>query len=370
MKAYVLKAIGNLEYTDVPIPSLEHGWALVETGAAGICGSDLPRIFTTGTYHFPTIPGHEFSGQVVDVCDRQDKMWIGKRVGIFPLIPCMKCTCCQKKQYEMCRHYDYLGSRRDGGFAEYTAVPVWNLIDLPENMSIKEAAMLEPASVALHAIRKLDLSDCDTAALFGLGTIGLLIVQWLHILRVNKVYTVGHDPGHGAMLKKIVSKEYEYKNISRDLTNSIQEEQEETVVSWITDRTNGEGTSIAIDCVGTSRSLENCLNCVKPGGQILVVGNPKEDISLHKDIYWKILRKQIRLTGTWNSSFTHEDEDDWHKVIDECSNGTLNLSALITHELAFDKLHLGLHIAKTREEYCNKIMICKTTGTVDFSNTL
>lgn len=356
MKAYVLKGIGQLEYTDMPMPALQSGWALVQVGAAGICGSDIPRIFKTGTYHFPTIPGHEFAGKVVDAYNPQDRHWIGKQVGIFPLIPCMKCTACKKKQYEMCSNYDYLGSRRDGGFAEFAAVPVWNLIELPENMGIKEAAMLEPASVALHAVRRLNLQEADTAALFGLGTIGLLITQWLHIFGMHTAYAVGHDPGHGDMMLKTASADYEYKNIKRNLDEKTQIQQSEAV-GWILDRTKGEGTSVAIDCVGTSESLENCLNCVKPGGQVLIVGNPKGSICVNKDIYWKILRKQIRITGTWNSSFSHDAEDDWHTVAAFCSKGDLHLSPLITHSLAFHKLHQGLHIARAHEEYHNKIMI-------------
>ncbi len=358
MKAYILKKIGHLEYMDVPIPSLQSGWALIQVDAAGICGSDIPRIFSTGTYHFPTIPGHEFSGRVVDVFDEEDKIWIGKRVGIFPLIPCKKCAACNSKQYEMCNNYDYLGSRRDGGFAEFAAVPVWNLIELPEQIGMKEAAMLEPASVALHAVRRLQLQKNDTAALFGLGTIGIMIVQWLSIFGLPKVYTVGHDPGHGNLMQTIVSDKYQYHNIDKTQNANIQKMQEKDIVSRILDDTQGLGTSIAVDCIGTSDSLEHCLNCVKPGGQILIVGNPKENLSLNKDIYWKILRKQVRITGTWNSSFMHDPKDDWHKVIESCCNGTFHISELITHQLTFDKLHVGLHIAKNHREYHNKIMIC------------
>ena len=127
LKAYVLHEIGELRYEDRPLPEIRPGWALVKVLAAGICSSDIPRIFEKGTYHFPTIPGHEFSGQVEKAANESDGKWVGKRVGVFPLIPCKKCPSCQKGQYETCTNYDYIGSRRDGGFAEYVAVPVWNL---------------------------------------------------------------------------------------------------------------------------------------------------------------------------------------------------------------------------------------------------
>lgn len=358
MKAYRLKGIGRLEYEEVPMPQLQSGWALVQVEAAGICGSDIPRIFTTGTYHFPMIPGHEFAGQVVDVVDESDKKWIGKRVGVFPLIPCRRCPSCMEKKYEMCSDYDYLGSRRDGGFAEFAAVPVWNLIELPHKMNVKEAAMLEPASVALHAVRRLELHRGDTAALFGLGTIGLLIVQWLHILGIENIFAVGHDPGHGIMMQNIASKNDKYKNVDRNRSADVLE-RDNDVINWILEETEGRGAATVIDCIGTSESMKNCLNSVKMGGQVLVVGNPKEDILLDQETYWKILRRQIRLTGTWNSSYNHDAEDDWNTVMLACCRRKLKLLELITHCFAFDKLHQGLDIVRKHEEYHNKIMICK-----------
>ncbi len=351
MKAYVLKGIGQLEYEDVPMPQLQSGWAIVQTGAAGICGSDIPRIFKTGTYHFPMIPGHEFSGKVVKISDEKHKGWLGKRAGIFPLIPCMKCAVCRTKQYEMCGNYDYLGSRCNGGFAEFSAVPVWNLIELPKNMGMKEAALLEPASVALHAVRRLKLQKEDFVVLLGLGTIGLLIVQWLRIMGIRKVLASGHNQGHGQMMMKVASEDYQYLNLDRNPDKKFD------MFSWVMQYTNGEGAAAVIDCIGDSESMKDCLDCVKPGGQVLSVGNPKGDICLEKDTYWKILRKQIRLTGTWNSSFYHREEDDWHSVIKAYCKGALRLSELITHELAFEQLHTGLDIIRNHEEYHNKIVI-------------
>ena len=99
MKAYVLEGIDNLQYEEVPIPKCNSGWAIVQVKASGICSSDIPRIFVKGTYHFPTIPGHEFSGIVVDVGDRKDEYLIGKRVGVFPLIPCRACEQCKQQKY-------------------------------------------------------------------------------------------------------------------------------------------------------------------------------------------------------------------------------------------------------------------------------
>lgn len=351
MKAYVLEGIDQLEYKEVNKPSLSEGYVLVEVHASGICNSDIARVFTTGTYHFPTIPGHEFSGKVVEAFDEVGKAWLGKRVGIFPLIPCKECVCCKHEQYEMCNNYNYLGSRCDGGFAEYVAVPVWNLIELPESVSYQEAAMLEPASVALHAVRRLDLKGVSSVVVLGLGTIGIIIAQWLHVLGVKTVIATGHSVKHGELMKRVTSDKYTYIDASDGEEASVSEQ--------ILQLTEGVGVDAVLDCVATSDSLTDALSCVKAGGQIVIVGNPKGDIAIEKNSYWKILRKQIRLTGTWNSSFMHTSEDDWNTVLRECEKGNLHLKELITHELAFDKLHEGLTLMKDKTGYRNKVMICK-----------
>lgn len=361
MKAYVLEGISQLEYKEIDKPQLRSGYVLLEVQAAGICGSDVPRIFTTGTYHFPTIPGHEFAGVVVEAFDESGKVWVGKRVGVFPLIPCQRCDCCKEKNYEMCSNYNYLGSRCDGGFAEYVAVPVWNLIELPDNVSFAEAAMLEPASVALHAVRRLDLEKMSSVALFGLGTIGIIIAQWLRIYGIKTVFATGHNDRHGDVMKSVASEGYVYIDTAKKSGGG--EDSDSRVASRVCDQildlTDGVGIDAVIDCVATSESLEDALTCVKSGGQIVVVGNPKGDVQIEKNSYWKILRKQIRLTGTWNSSFTHEDDDDWNMVLEACANGKLHLKELITHALDFDELHKGLDIMRNRTEYRNKVMICK-----------
>lgn len=96
MKAQVLHNIADIRYDGAAKPRLKKGWVLVKVMAAGVCGSDIPRIYKTGAHVHPLIPGHEFSGHVVEVYDDTASRWIGKRVGVFPLIPCGECECCQK----------------------------------------------------------------------------------------------------------------------------------------------------------------------------------------------------------------------------------------------------------------------------------
>ncbi|MBO5550798.1 MAG: alcohol dehydrogenase catalytic domain-containing protein, partial [Lachnospiraceae bacterium] len=127
MKAWVLHDIGDFRYEDMDKPVPSSGEVLVQVKACGICGSDIARVYKDGAHRMPLIIGHEFSGVVCGKGRDTDDKWLNKRVGVFPLIPCGECGPCRQKRFEMCRHYDYLGSRSNGGFAEYVCVPEKNL---------------------------------------------------------------------------------------------------------------------------------------------------------------------------------------------------------------------------------------------------
>lgn len=344
MKAYVLEGIGQLVYKELPTPQLQENEVLVEVVNAGICGSDIPRIFKTGTYHFPTIPGHEFAGVIRQTGAAENDHLIGKRVGVFPLIPCMKCVQCQKKNYEMCQSYNYLGSRTDGGFAEYVAVPVWNLIELPEEVAFEDAAMLEPACVALHAIRQANMENVTSAAVYGCGTIGILVIQWLKSLGVKTIYAIGTRKEQSDLLSGFA--DCIFCNCH-----------EEDPVSFITEQTDREGADIVFECVGAGNSINNAVNSVRAGGQVVLVGNPAGDITLEKQIYWKILRRQLMIYGTWNSSFTKEDTDDWHMALRAIQEGKIRPSVQVTQRFDFDALPEGLDAMRDKSIFSNKVMI-------------
>lgn len=327
MKAYVLHGIGDLRYEDVSLPEIPSGWALVRVLAAGICSSDIPRIFEKGTYHFPTIPGHEFSGRVEKVADESDSQWEGKRVGVFPLIPCKKCPSCEKGQYETCSNYDYIGSRRDGGFAEYAAVPVWNLIELPETVSDVQGALLEPAAVALHAVKRAGIFPGASVCVVGTGAIGLLAGQWAKLLGAGRVVIKGRSESK----RQIV---------------------QQSGLEYLQDARAGEEFDCVIEAVGSARALEESLLLTAPGGRLLLMGNPDGPRALSQDLYWRILRKQLTLIGTWNSSYGGADSD-WTEAVRAMAEGRLRTGGVVTQTLGKDSLPEGLEIMRGRREpYC------------------
>lgn len=369
MKAWVLQGIDSLVLKEVPVPALGSGEVLVAVRAAGICGSDIPRIYRTGAHRHPLIPGHEFSGEVVELGENVDRSWLGKRVGVFPLIPCRSCEPCRRKQYEMCRNYDYLGSRRDGGFAEYVAVPVWNLLTLPQSVSYEEAAMLEPMAVAVHAMRRM-LSESDiwisengkragfageaeaekkagniSVAVCGLGTIGLLLLMFLKEAGVREVYAVGNKDFQKEMAEKLGVTEEFY-------CDSRRQDQHQ----WLMERTGGRGVDQYYECVGKSETYELAVDGTAPAGRVVLVGNPYSDMMLKKEVYWKILRNQLTILGTWNSSFTQEAGDDWHYVLERLAQGRIAPAGMISHRFALAELRKGLELMRDKREDYVKVM--------------
>ena len=331
MKAYVLHGIGDLRYEDWSLPEIYPGWALVKVLVAGICSSDIPRIFEKGTYHFPTIPGHEFSGKVERVADESDRHWLGKRVGVFPRIPCKKCASCEKGQYETCSNYDYIGSRRDGGFAEYVAVPVWNLLELPETVSDVQGALLEPAAVALHAVKRAQIFPSASICVVGTGAIGLLAGQWAKIYGADRVVIKGRS---------------EFK---RQLV-------QQCGLEYMGDDRSGEEFDCVIEAVGSVRALEESLLLTAPGGRLVLMGNPDGPRTLSQELYWRILRKQLTLAGTWNSSYGDEDSD-WTEVVQTLVDKKLQIGAVVTHVLESKKLMDGLAMMRNRTETFGKILL-------------
>lgn len=346
MKSWTLNASGDIRCDETSIPEIKENEVLVRVKAAGICGSDIPRIYKGGAYFYPLIPGHEFSGQVEKCGSDADNEWSGKRVGIFPLIPCGECGPCKKKLFEMCRHYSYLGSRRNGGFAEYVAVPENNLIELPENVSFEEAAMMEPMAVAVHSIRRTEINKDNVVIVYGLGTIGVFILMFLLEMGIENILVIGNKD----FQKNTVTKMGIPADSFCDTRNTDAEK-------WISEKTSGNGADVFFECIGKNETINHAVNNTAPGGSIVFVGNPYSDISMEKAVYWKILRNQLRVTGTWNSSFTHEPDDDWHYVLEKLSEKKITPSDFISHRFDMEHFESGLKIMRDKSEDYIKIIM-------------
>lgn len=339
MKGLVLHGIGDLRYDEVELPKRLDDEVTVHIKAVGICGSDVPRVFEKGTYHFPTIPGHEFAGVITDA---DDASLIGKKAAIFPLIPCEVCPSCKVGKYELCSHYDYYGSRRDGGFAEYLNVKIKNLVIVPDDMDIRHAAMTEPAAVALHAIRRAGIKGFERAAIWGIGPIGLLVAMWLKRFGIKQLILIARDQKKLDFAKSLGF---------TDLINSS----EIDTVQAINDMTEGEGLHLCIEGTGASEPLAQALQAVAREGKVVTMGNPTGNIALSQADYWCILRKQLQLIGTWNSSHNLM-EDDWQDAIYAMHTKALDVEPLISHEFDLSDYEKAFEAIRNKDTHTCKVM--------------
>ncbi len=112
MKAAVLHGVNDLRWEEVATPRAGPGEVVIRVRAAGICGSDLPRVLGTAAHYYPIVLGHEFSGEVAEIGRGVEGLAAGQRVTAAPLVPCMVCENCQKGDYALCRQYEFIGSSR------------------------------------------------------------------------------------------------------------------------------------------------------------------------------------------------------------------------------------------------------------------
>lgn len=341
MKAAVLHAIGDLRVEQIATPVPGPGEVLVRIGSCGVCGSDVPRVFTKGTYHFPTVCGHEFAGTVASPCDLAD----GTPVTVFPLLWCGKCPECERGTYARCEDYGYLGSRSDGGFAEYVVAPRRNLLPLPAGVSLEEGAMTEPAAVALHAVKRGGLQAGESVAVLGAGPIGLMVAQWARTLGAARVIICDIAPANLALARELGFTE-------------VLDSRAGDPVQRINALTGGRGADVTLEAAGVAATFTAAVAAAAPGGRVVMLGNPSGDVTLPAKLISQIMRRELALLGTWNSSFSACGlPDDWRTVLAAVAVGTIRLKPLITHRFGLDQTMAGLSVMRDRREFVAKVLI-------------
>ena len=323
MKALRLQEVGKLEVQTVPLRELKDDEILVKVGACGICGSDIPRAFISGAHKMPLTIGHEFSGEVVAVAAEKDNDLIGRKCAVFPLIPCGHCDSCQTGHFAQCRSYDYLGSRCDGGFAEYCIIPSrWQLVLSDGGASYEELCMIEPATVAQHAVRRSRLSGGENIVIIGAGPIGMLAARWAEIFGARNI-----------LLSEINADKI---NFSRELGfktyNSVSEIQQK-----VSEVTKGRGADVIIEGTGTGAGLNAAIEMANMFGRVVMMGNPSRDTTISKAMHSQILRKELTLQGVWNSIYA-EPLNEWIYTAEMLDAGKLKTADLITHKATLDQL--------------------------------
>lgn len=331
MKALVLERPGDLIFKDVPMPLLRDDEVLLNIKACGICSSDFDRCLKTGTYKFPTIPGHEFAGCIEAVGKSVDPQFVGRRAVVFPLLPDHSCDQCQAGAFARCRNYNYHGSRCDGGFAEYLATPIWNIQTFSDSLDYKVAALCEPAAVAYHAVSEACLTPNSRVCIVGTGTIGILVGLWSK-MKGSDVSFVCRTESKAEYLRTF--------GFDRNLVDT-----HDALGSF----------DVVFECVGTDSSLASSINVVNTAGTIVLVGNPDGDKHIPRNVYWRILRSELTVKGVWNSQYAPMG-GEWRNVLSEFEKNPVPFSRLITHEFPLSAGLEAFHSLRSASELVIKGM--------------
>lgn len=329
MKALIFTQPYCFEYSDFPDPSIGDDDILVRVKACGICGSDVQgSTGKTGRRIPPLIMGHEAAGVIEAMGGNVKGFSKGERVCFDSTVYCSQCESCRRGWYNRCEKRQVLGVstpafKRHGAFAEYVAVPWWIVTGIPDPMSFLQAALLEPVSIALHAVnRSPDLAG-KTVVVIGAGTIGLFILQTARLRGAARV---------------IVSDINEFRlEVARKLgahvtVNPAKADLRETVLR----ETSGKGADVVFEVVGYAATFKNGVSVTKIGGHITAVGNLEKTAEFDLQ---ELVARELTFTGSYASSGEFRDG------IVIVASGEINVESLISDVIplregqrAFDRL--------------------------------
>jgi threonine dehydrogenase-like Zn-dependent dehydrogenase len=260
MKAQVVKAPYQMEYTEVPIPEINDDEVLIKVKVCGICGSDWS--IYTGKYaadKLPMITGHEFWGEITKAGKNARNLKVGDRVAVDICLTCGSCYFCRRGDGLLCETFTQLGIHTDGGFAEYVKAPWKNCYKLPDELDDYTAAFVEPLTAVIHAAQRMDAKIGSSVAVIGCG-LGILHGALAKARACAPVIVIGDDAARLATAKKL----------GADITININEVDD--VVAEVKRITGGVGVDYVIEAVGTTKTYEQAFKMLRRGGKIEAFG--------------------------------------------------------------------------------------------------
>lgn len=311
----------SMECIERPIPMLGPGQALVKVKCAGICGSDLNRIAKCDAKSKGLTIGHEFVGVVEDAAEGYRDFRIGDRVVAVPLLPCGKCAHCQRGDYGHCPDYSFIGSRVAGGLAEYVALPAENLLKIPDSIDDEEAVFVEPITVALHAVFRLERIIGSFIVISGAGTIGLIALQLFKRFGAGKVAVLDIVPEKLELAKRLGA---DYVFDSSSVSN----------LAPLKHLMNGFSRSIVFEGSNSAIGKSNAISLSLHLGQIVMVGGVSNGWNLTNEIFEQIDRKELDIKGSWMNYSAPFPGDEWKIAIDLLAQRQIEVKPLISHRVS------------------------------------
>jgi L-iditol 2-dehydrogenase len=339
MRALVVSAPNEFAVTDVERPAPGPMEVLCRVRAVAICGTD-PHIIN-GDYpgfwpkDWPLVPGHEWCGDVVELGEGADALgWqTGTRVAGTSHAACGYCRRCVEGRYNVCENFGVeglhaqYGHNAPGAYAEYVVHSVKSVFAVPDSLSDEEAAMLDPAAIALHTVLRGGHAPGDTVAVVGPGVMGLLVAECARALGAGHVVVVGR----GERLAKAAA-------LGHDTVDITTTDPVEAV----------RGADVALECSGAPEAVGQCVQMVRRGGRVAVIGIPLEDAKIPVQ---RLVLDEIDLVGVRAAA------GEMPRAIELAATGRLRLRELITHRYELEEFRKAYATFTERRDGALKVIV-------------
>jgi L-iditol 2-dehydrogenase len=323
MKTLRLHGPHDLRFHEEPVPQPGAGESLLQVKAVGICGSDL-HWFQEGnigdtTLDHPLILGHEFTAVTPK----------GERVAVEPSISCNNCEYCQRGDPNLCEHLIFAGHGvHDGALCQQMAWPEHCLFPIPDGLSEAEATLLEPLGIALHAVDLGQLQVGMTVGVFGVGPIGLLVLQLARLSGANKVVVTDKLPHRLEAARAL--------GVSGAILAGTASEHQEVITA-----TGKGGVDVAFEVAGENEAVATAVACTRPGGRIILAGIPADDQTSFSASAARRKGLSLKLVRRMKHTFP--------RAIQLVKSGQINFKPLVTHTFQFEQAKQAFELAARRE---------------------
>ena len=339
MHAVIIDAPGNMRVGSLPDPTPKPDELVIRVGACGICGTDLHIVDgDSPLVCYPIVPGHEFAGEVVAVGSnvpqgigtRDMKVTVGTRVAVEPNLYCGHCELCRTGHENLCLNYSAIGVTVDGAFAEYVTVPAAKAYVLPEHLSFREAALIEPISCAVHGMNRLNPRSGDTFLIVGAGAMGLILVQMALRGGASKVAVVDLNTQRLQRAEKLG-----VDSTQTDINKLLEDEP--------------LGFDCVIDVTGVASAIEGAFAATKRGGKLLVFGVAPSEARISLSPF-RIYNDEITVLGSMAVLYS------FGPALNLLSNGAFDTEMMLTAALPLEDFPTALSMVRRGEGVKTQIL--------------
>jgi 2-desacetyl-2-hydroxyethyl bacteriochlorophyllide A dehydrogenase len=326
----VVVSAGSIDVVTAPTPRPGPHEALVRTTLAGICGSDTHA--AQGRHPFislPYHPGHEVVGLVAETGADVTSVRPGQRVTVEPTLPCWQCKMCRTDRSNLCERLQFFGCGwQQGGMANYFTVPANRLHAIPDELDDVTAALIEPLSTPVHAVRTAGDVAGKAIAVIGAGTIGLLLVAVLRARDARRIVVTDMLPSKRNRALTLGA------DAVVDAASADIEQQIRTALA--------ESADIVFDCVAVEPTVRTSVRLASKGGTVVIVGVPSRDVTVPLPI---IQDHQIRIQGS--ATYLAQDYDE---SINLLRDGKIRTADIVTATRPLDAVAEAFHLSSSGEE--------------------